>query len=313
MARDINFTKISKRDLAERQETVNGIIENKDAGIIDKNVGRKDIVNVYDKVFFNHVMLALENNSKVNSCFFNDFSDRTNSNFSKSYNVQLDPLNTCLKLSDKGYYGEYFTREIFSNDKPNSTMNNFFLIVDQDIPRSSTVKYYLITDKDEVFPIEANGKTALEIKDKNSLPKKVKIQAVINQSPGEIKLKIKGISLLYSDSYISSKVDIFGPDFDREIVETPDDFITLYRDPKNEDRLYKVESSTDRTLINYNMNGELTSLDTIDVKNNKKKSDVTMIYEDYTNSSGTVERVLSRIKTRNSLPSDSQGDKIHEM
>lgn len=309
MSRDINFTRISRRDMIDKQEMIKSAIEHKNVGLIDKNVDRNDIVEVSDRVFFNHVMLTFESNQEANSCFFNEFKDRADSDFSKSYNVQLDPLNTCLRLENKSMYGEYFTREIFSNEKANSKMNNFFLVVDQEVPRSSMVKYYLITENDEVYPIQANNKDALVLKHEDSLPKSVRIKAYIQQGAGEMQVRIKGMALLYNDDYISSQTDIFRPDFDREFVETPEDIVTLFRDPNKEDVLFKVESSQERIMVNYNDEGELSSLGIYNIKTDKLKSDIDMIYEDYTNSEGVTEKVLTKIRTRNSTtPKENTND-----
>ncbi|MGL6104598.1 hypothetical protein [Romboutsia sp.] len=309
MARDVNFTKISRRDLIEKEEIIKSAIENKNVGIVDKNVDRKDIVDVYDDTFFNKVMFIFENRQDANSCFFNNFKDRLDSDFVKSINIQHDPVNTCIKTGSDGPYSEYYTREIYTNSKANSTMNNFMLVIDQEVPKNSAIRYYLVTDKNEIFPIQANNKTPISIKDNDSLPTSVKIKALIEQGAGQIKTKIKGMALLYEDDYISSQLDIFRPDFDREVIETPEDLITLFRDPKNEDRLFKVESSTDRTLLNFNKESELESIDVYSIKTNKKLSDTAMIYEDYTNSEGVTEKVLTKIRTRNSL---LLGDKLDD-
>lgn len=301
MARDINFTRISRRDLVEKREIVKSAIENKNFGIVDKNVDRKDIVQITDNVFFNRVMINFESNQDANSCFINDFKDRLDSDFSKSYNVQLDPVNTCLKIIDKQTYGEYYTREIFSNESADSTMNKFYLVVDQDVPKSSSVKYYIVTDKDEVFPIKANNKEALEIKAKENLPSSVRIKAYIQQGAGEMQVKIRGIALLYEDAYTKSQMDIYIPDFEKEIVQTPEDIVTLFRDPNNDDTLFKVESSTEKIMINYDeLSGELISLGIYDIQTDRLKSDIDMIYEDYTNSNGVTEKVLTKIRTRHS-------------
>lgn len=299
MAIDVNFTKISRRDIAERQEMIENAIKNKNDSIVDKNVDRKDFNVISDRVFFNHVMLAFESNQKSNSCFFNDFKDRKDSDFSKSYNIELDPLNTCLKVKDRNDFAEYYTREIHSNNKISSTMNNFYLIVDQDVPVSSIVTYYIVTDKDEVFPIEANNKVALTIQDQDSLPTKVRIKAYIRHGAGDMPLRIKGIALLYNDSYIDRQVDIFNPEFDREVLETPEEIITLFRDPNNEDRLFKVESKSERIVINYDQDGELDTLDTYNIRSGKLTGKTEMIYEGYTNSQGKTEKTLTKIRSRN--------------
>ncbi|MEG0153365.1 MAG: hypothetical protein RR744_09395 [Cellulosilyticaceae bacterium] len=301
MAKDINFTKISRRDILERKEMIDSAIKNKNDGIMDKDVSRSDLVVISDKVFFNHVMLAFENNQNTNSCFFNDFKDRTDSDFSKSYNTELDPLNTCLKVKNRDDYAEYYTRKIHNNNEMPSTMNDFYLIVDQEVPKNSTVTYYIVTDKEEVFPIEANNKVALSIKDQNSLPTKIRIKAYIRHGAGDMPLRIKGIALLYNDSYVDSQVDIFNPDFDMDVIETPEEILTLFRDPNNGDRLFKIESEVERTVIKYNEDGELDSVNSFNVRSNNLTQRTEMIYEDYTSSEGKTEKTLTKIRSRNSL------------
>lgn len=301
MAKDINFTKISRRDIAERQDMINSAITNKNDGIIDKDVDRRDFIVNSDKVFFNHVMLAFESNQNANSCFFNDFNDRKDSDFSKSYNVELDPLNSCLKVKDRNDFAEYYTREIRNDNEIPSTMNNFYLIVEQDVPRNSTVAYYIVTDKDEVFPIKANDKVALNIKDQNSLPTKIRIKAYIRHGAGDMPLRIKGVALLYNDSYVDRQVDIFNLDFDRDVIETPEEVITLFRDPQNGDRLFKVESEAEKIIMKYDQDGELDSLKNFDIRTDKLNGITEMVYEDYINSEGKTEKTLTKIRSRNSL------------
>lgn len=298
---DVNFKKISRKDLLEKKKIIESAIENKNDGIIDRNAYRQDLVEANDKSFFNHVMLLFESNQKTNSCFINNLKDRSDSDFSKSYNVQLDPLNTCLKLENKKEIGEYFTREIFSNEKADSTMNNFYLIVEQDVPKNSIVKYFIVTDNDEMFPIESNNKNALVMKDNNKLPKSIRIKAYMKQGSGDMQIRIKGIALLYNDSYIEKQVDIFNPEFDRDIIEAPEDIITLYRDPGFGDRLYMVESPEDKINLNYDKNGELSFVDTFSKRSNKLSEKVELIYDDYLNSEGRVEKVLTNIRTKNAL------------
>lgn len=301
MSQDINFKKISRKDLIEKREIVKSAIENKDFGIVDKNVDRRDIVEIYDKTFFNQVMLSFEGKQDANSCFINDFSDRSDSDMTSSFNMQIDPLNTCLKLTPGNNYGEYYTKDIFSNEKASfSTINKFYLIVDADITRSSSIRYYIVTDKNDTFPIEPNNKIPLEILDDGRLPNSVKIKVIINQGAGSL-VSIKGIALLYNDDLIDSQIDVFRPDFAIEEIETPEDMVTLFRDPRNDDSLFKVESSTERVMLNYKPNGDLESLDVYDINSNRMSSKVDMIYEDYTDSSNVTERVLTRIRTRNSF------------
>lgn len=304
MPKDINFKKISRKELIERQEVLNSIVENENLGIVDKKVDRQDIVNVYDKTFFNDVMLKFESKQEVNSCFMNDFTDRNDSDMTNSINVQIDPINTCLKLIPGNNYGEYYTKEIYNNQTPNSsTMNGFYLIVDSYVTRSTTIMYYLVTDKNDVFSIEPNNKVPFNILDDGRLPNSVRLKIVINQGNGNFDY-IKGIALLYNDSLVSSQLDIFNPNFNIEAIETPEDMVILYRDPKNNDALYKVESIKDTVMINYSPNGDLSHLDVYDTKSERMTSKVEMIYQDYTNSSNVTEKVLTRIRTRNSF-SDS--------
>lgn len=301
MPQDINFKKISRKDLIEKQEIVKSAIENKDFGIIDKNVDRKDIVDIYDRTFFNQVMLNFESKQDANSCFINDFKDRMDSDMTSSFNVQIDPVNTCLRIIQGNNYGEYYTKDIFNNERLSlSTINKFYLIVDEDTTRSSSIRYYIVTDKNDVFPIEPNNKKPLEILDDGRLPNSVKLKVIINQGTGSF-VSIKGLALLYNDSLLDSQIDVFRPDFTIEDIETPEDMVTLFRDPRNDDALFKVESSTERVMLNYKPSGDLESLDIYSVESNRMKSKVEMIYEDYTNGGNITEKVLTKIRTRNSL------------
>ena len=301
MIGDIGFTRISRRDIEDQKNAVREAITNNNVGIVDRNVDRKDIVEIKDSVFFNLVMTAFENNEKANSCFFSDFKDSSTSDLSVSTNIKIDPYNTCLRLYPGAKKGEYFTRQISSEYNKESLLNDFYLVVDEYLPPKCYIDYFIVTDKGESFPIIANNKIPLSILDKDSSPKSVRIKAVLKQNAGEHDLKISGIALLYNDSYVDKQVDVFNPEFGIDILETDEDTITLFRDPNNEDSLFKVESSKEKILLNYNKDSELVALNVVDKKTDAIKSKVEMIYDEYIGMSGVPERVLSKVRTTNSL------------
>lgn len=301
MTREVNFTRVSRRDIEDQKNAVREAITNNNVGIVDRNVNRKDIVEVKDSVFFNLVMMIFENNDKANSCFFSDFKDSSTSDLSVSTNIKIDPYNTCLRLYPGAKRGEYFTRQISSEYSKEALLNDFYLVVDEYLPPKCYADYFIVTDKGESFPIVGNNKVPLSILDKDSMPKSVRVKAVLKQNAGENDLKINGIALLYNDSYVGKQIDVFNPEFGIDLLETDEDTIELFRDPNNEDALFKVESSNDKILLNYNRDSELVAIDVLDKKTNAIKSKVEMIYDEYIGKSGVPERLLSKVRSTNSL------------
>ena len=295
------FTKISREDFNKIKEDKKSIEVGYHDDIIDRNISRKDIVDIYDKTFFNSVMTMFENNQLVNSCFIDDFSNKSNIDWTKSYGVQYDKLNSCIYLEDGVGFAEIYSRKIFTNNENESTLNNFFLVVDENIHRGCNVEYYILTDKNDEYIIKQNNKNALIIKDNLRLPQYVTIKIVIKRSKNTSNTPyISGISLMYEDEHTKDQLNVFSPKFTLQ-NDDPDDLLVLYRDDKNDDVLYKVESSKEKTNLYYDDNNQLMYIDVLDIKSNLLKSRVELIYEDYINSKGVTERVLGKVKTINSV------------
>lgn len=295
------FKKMTREDFQTIQEDQRSILLGYHDNIIDRSIQRRDVVDNYDMSFFNLVSQMFEYNQDVNSLFIDDFKDNSDIDLISSFGVEYDKLNTCVRLQNNVGLATLYSRKIYTNEPDrNSKMNNFYLIADDEVAHDCSIQYFIETDTNETYPMVPNSKTPFVIIDNSKAPLYVRIKAVIKRHKYSSNVPfIKGISLMYEDEYTKSQLDIFDPKFELENND-PDDLIVLFRDNTNDDLLYKVESSKDKTMLYYDDNNQLMQIDIFDIKNGSHQSRVELIYEDYINSQGLTERVLGKVKTINS-------------
>lgn len=292
------FSRISRDDFAKNIKTVREVQSGLTDNIIDNNISRKDIVNIYDKAFYNKVMLLFENNDDVNSLFIDTFDDKTEVNWIDTFGVAHDPLNSCLRVEDGSYVSEIYSRDIFTQNNTSSKMNNFYLTVDAQVSHDDSILYYIETDKGDLFPIVHNSKVAFIIKNESQVPYRVRLKCVINRHLHSRHIPfLNGIALMYEDAYTKSQIDIFNHNFQLNTDED-DDMLVLFRDPKRDDILYKVENFKEKVDLIYDDDGRLALVDVSDLQSGGLSERVELIYEDYLNSKYEVENVLTKVKTR---------------
>ncbi|MGO0862144.1 hypothetical protein, partial [Clostridioides difficile] len=142
------FTKISRKNIIDELYTNEVTI---------KSSSEKDISYYSDNLFFDRILFNFDNNRYANSLFINEFKNKEYSDVQNSSDIKFDFDKTCIYLSEGSSFGEYNSVDIYTHEHKSSSLNNFFLIVDQNIPSGSEVIYYLVTDKKEAFQIRANN------------------------------------------------------------------------------------------------------------------------------------------------------------
>ncbi|MCC0781747.1 hypothetical protein IR152_01080 [Clostridioides sp. ES-S-0108-01] len=283
------FTKISRKNIIDKIYTDEEII---------KSSSEKDISYYSDNLFFDRILFNFDNNRYANSLFINEFKNKEYSDVLNNTNIKFDFDKACIYLSEGDSFGEYNSVDIYTHEHKSSSLNNFFLLVDQDIPKGSEVIYYLITDKEQTFQIRANNTVPYTIQKEEDIPKTVKIRAKIWSNLAGESPKINAIALLYNDDFTEAQMGLINPDLGRlPNTEYPDlnDVTTILRDSKNDDKLIKVSSANEDVLLNYSEEGNLDTINIYETVSGDKKEDIYLIYDDYENSDKEVEKVLMQV------------------
>ncbi|MCC0638946.1 MULTISPECIES: hypothetical protein [unclassified Clostridioides] len=283
------FTKISRKNIIDKLYTDEDMIENS---------FEKDISYYSDNLFFDRALFNFDNNRYANSLFINEFKNKEYSDVQNSSDIKFDFDKTCIYLNEGSSFGEYNSVDIYTHEHKSSSLNNFFLIVDQTIPNGSEVIYYLVTDKKEVLQIRANNTVPYTIQKEEDIPKTVKVRAKIWSNLAGESPKINAIALLYSDDFTEAQMGLINPDLGRlPDTEYPElnDVTTILRDSKNDDKLIKVSNATEDIVLNYAEEGNLDTINIYETVSGDKKEDIYLIYDDYENSDKEVEKVLMQI------------------
>ncbi|MGX9755924.1 hypothetical protein ACWYRQ_06590 [Clostridioides difficile] len=283
------FTKISRKNIIDELYTNEVTI---------KSSSEKDISYYSDNLFFDRILFNFDNNRYANSLFINEFKNKEYSDVQNSSDIKFDFDKTCIYLSEGSSFGEYNSVDIYTHEHKSSSLNNFFLIVDQNIPSGSEVIYYLVTDKKEAFQIRANNTVPYTIQKEEDIPKTVKVRARIWSNLAGESPKINAIALLYNDDFTEAQMGLINPDLGRlPNTEYPElnDVTTILRDPKNDDKLIKISNATEDIVLNYAEEGNLDTINIYETVSGDKKEDIYLIYDDYENSDKEVEKVLMQI------------------
>lgn len=299
------YKRVSRREmLAAAQDA--GLEEKfKNKLIVGEDINRGDIVKIGDAVFFDRVMFNFENNRFVNAIFLNEIKDREYSDFSSSHNIEFNQVESSISLQDKTERGIYLSTKICTTDSVPSLLNDFFLIVDEEVPPGTDILYYLVTNYGEVYPIRPNSDVPLRLEGEGDKPLSFKIKAVLTPN-GNDKPKIRGLAMLYFDEFVERQLGLINPDLGpiESIPIGDEDVVTLIRDNTKDDKLVQVLSSTEEVSLKYSEDGqELQIIEVVDVSSGDKKEESLLVYGDYENSIGDVERVLHQIRTKREIVS----------
>ena len=275
---------------------------------VSDEVSLKDLAIMGDSVFFDKVAFAFNNSRYVNAFFINEIKDREFSNLALSTNIKYDLLESSMTLIDPLEDGIYYSTEIATDKNYKSDLNNFFLIVDEDVPPGCDILYYIITNENKEFPIKPNSTTPLKFL--NPI-QSFKLKAVI-QANGSDYPKIRSYAILYHDQFIEDSYGLINPDLSTkpkdEVEDGFEDLITLVRDPKNEDKLKDVVSRLTTVKLTYDKSNDnrLSKVEEYRNIDGEKISENNLIYGDYLNSKKEVENVLLQVSSKTSFKEDNK-------
>lgn len=169
-----------------------------------------EISKLKDYGFFNRVMFLFENNKYVNSIFANEIKDKEYSDFSHCRNILFDSENACITIDSLEESGTYISSSIKTFTDEDSYVNNFFLVVEEDLPIGTDIIYSIVTDNNDAIKIVPNRNTPMVIPSKE-LPKSFKIRAEL-ETNGINKPKINAIAIMYFDNMVDYKLGLIEPD-----------------------------------------------------------------------------------------------------
>lgn len=286
-----NYNKIVRKNVQQDSNTIK----------ISEEITKNDLANYNDDTFLNSVNISFNNNKYVNAMFINQIKDKEYSDLYLSDNIKYDNINACFKAIDKTKNAIYYSVERCTDEDYNSDLNNFFLIVDQNIPNGCDIIYYLITDDNRKFIIKPNNTIPLELK----VPcKRFKLSAKMSCN-GIDTPSINAFAILYFDQYIQDAYRLINPDLsggnnnDDDTDDDGNDIITLIRDNTRDDKLTMVSTSSTRIKLIYDSEKDrLSKVQVIDANNGTIVETDSLIYEDYTNSNNETEEVLTKVKIK---------------
>lgn len=162
----------------------------------------KNVITAHCIEFMNSVMFKFDNNMQVNSLFTNTNNEKKYLDLILSKDITYNEEETSTIISSNATSGDMYTTKIQSSVNPNSFINDFSLIMNIYLPIGSTVKCYIITNKNEIFPIRANSPIANHIfSDITDIKIKIVMSKnLMNESP-----KIYGLAMMYFDKSIEDQ------------------------------------------------------------------------------------------------------------
>lgn len=263
----------------------------------------RNINRLHDEQFLDKVMFSFDNNLFVNSLFANETNDRQYTDFTLSSHIQLNENERSIYVDNVSLSGELLTTRIHSSVGGGIPLNDFFLVTDEHIPTGASIKYYLVSDNEEVFPIKPN-----EVKPCHMFVRvmDVRIKAVLTKNALGESPKVYGLSLMFFDPAVEAQYGLTNPDL-RRFDEVAMGLTVLVRDRAQEDRLVKIIEPKGYVELYYSATGQLDRVVTVNNSEGVRTTD-TLNYGEYINSSNAAQTVLLSILAKQenlqALPND---------
>ena len=293
-----------KRHVNESHERVDANTVNKLQS--DLSIQQEETNLVKDKAFEERVYTIFNNNSFCNAMFIDYFRTGEYIDMNESSSgILMNYERRQMTMQETAINETAASTVIYSVHGEEIELNDFFLVVNEDIPIGADIKYYLQTVTGERWPISPNAlKLPMHISESIKYGFRLIIDMQAN-SLGE-KPKINGYAILYWDAKVEEDYGMINPDLQRfQSVEIEgDDGITiLVRDRAMEDKLVQVLEPLDTVNLTYGqVNGEEelrltevnTKYDNYKGLNINQKNE--LYYGDYFNSEEETLTVLLKIK-----------------
>ena len=213
------YENIPKRQYTQYKRHVNDSGERIDAKTVNTiqeniNVTQIDSNDIKDKTFEERVYTILENNLYCNSCTIDYFRNGEKINDNESNNINLDINKRQVQIKDTSRPATFISQTIQSPHGSDIELNDFFLVVNHEIPVGSSIKYYIETYTGERWPLKAN-----EVKLPLHLSKNITngftfIAEFTPNQLGETPV-INGYSVLYWDAQVEANYGLTNPDLMR--------------------------------------------------------------------------------------------------
>ena len=280
----------------------NEIIEANDVNKIQSSVSsaEKSIANLQNTAFHENVLFQFDNNLYVNSLFTDELGDLRNIDIPSSKNIYHNTEEQYITVRDDASISELYTTKIVSTLGEGFILNDFFLVTDEYKPHGTSIEYYIITDKNEVYPIKANDtKNPCTIhNDVTAITlKAILTNNTLNESP-----KLYAIAISFFDRGVEEQYGFTYPDISR-YEQSSFGTTILIRDRALEDKLVKVIEPNVTTNLNYQNDGRLKIVESIYLKEEVTVEDE-LNYGNYENSKGEIENLLLSITTTQNKKSE---------
>lgn len=203
-----------KRHVDESHEKI-------DAGTVNKI--QDDIVvqqvetnGVKDTAFEERVYTIFNNNLYTNAMFLDCLKTGEYIDMNSSRNIEVTFATTSLGIKDVNAdpSGRAVSTVVYSPYGSDVEMNDFFLIANEEIPVGASIKYYLVTNLGNRWPITPNAlKLPMHLTEPLKYGFSVMIEMQAN-SLGEMP-KLNGYAVLYWDAAVEDALGLTNPDLKR--------------------------------------------------------------------------------------------------
>lgn len=294
-----------KRHVDNSEETINASDINK----IQEDVVKQqlDSNSIKDTAFEERVYTIFNNNLYANAMFFDRFNNGDYVNMNKSSNtITINSQTHALTLKAGTSFGEMVSMTIESVHGAGVNLNDFFLVINEEVPIGAKTEYFIENVLGEMFPISPNKlKTPLHLSDDIEHGMRFHARLTAN-SRGEAPI-INGYAILYWDAKIESDLKADTPDlarFQESELDADDGMTLLIRDRAQEDKIVRIEEPRDTVTLTYfwdtddeAMYGRLWYVTTHwDYYQGHEVTQMhKLYYDDYRTSTGDIESVLKKI------------------
>lgn len=257
------------------------------------NDNQKHILDLQNERFINKVKFEFSNNRYTNTVCYDQFVSLSNIDTSKSVNINYNTFLNTMEINDVSKHGFLYTTMIRSTVNPDGILNDIFILDDVTLPAQSQIKYFIVNNNNEEYPIEPNDKLPFKLNNLKGFI--IKIELIPNEQKESPILN--GIATVFYDELIKYGLD----DFNAYLQDSDNTTIygdtILIRNPENKDKLEKVLEPDRIYYLKYDDTTEKLSTVTM-VKNDLSLSiKETLRYGPYTNSEGHTEDVLLSVHT----------------
>jgi len=249
------------------------------------------ISKLRDTQFRERVLDILDNNYYANAMFVNEVNDQSYLDLTLSRNVSFEDEDGSIQLNRGVGTGVVCSTIVQSSLGDGIRLQDFFLVVDHNIPAGSDIRYFLVDREGAKYPLTAN---------ETKLPMHVyaevtgyRIQAEMRTNAVGESPQIFGMAVLFFDEGVEGEYGLTNPDLQR-FSQFGIGMTVLIRDRAQDDKLVRIEEGKRITHLEYSPDGLLMKVITR-YEDDDITSTETLNYGEYLNSKNVNEWVLLSI------------------